>query len=82
MSGVIIMIVQVVIAWMRQTLEHVGKTARETLEHDGEAGQGLVEYALILVLVSVVTLALMVLIGPQIANMFGNIVDSMRAAGG
>jgi pilus assembly protein Flp/PilA len=47
-----------------------------------EEGQGLVEYALILVLVSVAALALMLLIGPQISNMFQNILDGMREASG
>ncbi|PJF22041.1 MAG: pilus assembly protein [Phototrophicales bacterium] len=47
-----------------------------------QEGQGLVEYALILVLVSVAALALMMLLGPQIGNLFQNILDSMRAASG
>ncbi|MFW5691032.1 MAG: Flp family type IVb pilin [Chloroflexota bacterium] len=45
-----------------------------------EAGQGLVEYALILVLVSVAAMALMILLGPQISNMFSNIVTSVEGA--
>ena len=35
-----------------------------------EEGQGLVEYALILVLVAIVVIAILSLVGPQIANIF------------
>jgi pilus assembly protein Flp/PilA len=43
----------------------------------GEKGQGLVEYALILVLVSIVVLAILLLLGPTVGNMFSNIVSSL-----
>ncbi len=42
-----------------------------------EKGQGLVEYALILVLVAVVVLAVLVVLGPIIGNVFTNINSSM-----
>ncbi len=42
-----------------------------------EAGQGLVEYALILVLVAVVVIAILALLGPAIANIFQNIVNAI-----
>ena len=38
-----------------------------------EKGQGLVEYALILVLVAVVVLAVLLLLGPVIGNMFSGV---------
>ncbi len=38
-----------------------------------EAGQGLVEYALILVLVSVVVIVILLTMGGQVKNMFSNI---------
>lgn len=38
-----------------------------------EAGQGLVEYALILVLVAIVVIAILALLGPAIGNVFSNI---------
>ena len=44
-----------------------------------EKGQGLVEYALILVLIAVVVIAILVVLGPQIANVFSRINDSMAA---
>jgi pilus assembly protein Flp/PilA len=42
-----------------------------------EKGQGLVEYALILVLVAVVVIAILALLGPAIANIFKNIVGNI-----
>jgi len=38
-----------------------------------EKGQGLVEYALILVLVAVVVIAVLLILGPVIQNVFKNI---------
>jgi len=43
-----------------------------------EAGQGLVEYALILVLVAVVVIVILVLLGPAIGNVFSTIVESLQ----
>jgi len=42
-----------------------------------ETGQGLVEYALILVLVAVVVLVILALLGPAIGNIFSNIVSAL-----
>ncbi len=42
-----------------------------------EEGQGLVEYALILVLVAVVVIAVLTVMGPQIANVFSSIVNKL-----
>ena len=39
-----------------------------------EEGQGLVEYALILVLVAVIVIAILLLLGPIIGNVFSNII--------
>jgi pilus assembly protein Flp/PilA len=43
-----------------------------------EEGQGLVEYALILVLVAIVVIAVLMLIGPQIANIFSQITSGLQ----
>lgn len=43
----------------------------------GEKGQGLVEYALILVLVAIVVIAILLLMGPIIGNIFSNIVGAI-----
>lgn len=42
-----------------------------------ERGQGLVEYALILVLVAVVVIVILALLGPAIGNVFSNIVTNI-----
>jgi len=42
-----------------------------------EKGQGLVEYALILVLVAVVVIAVLTLLGPIIGNVFSSIITAM-----
>ena len=46
-----------------------------------EDGQGLVEYALILVLVAIVVIAILALLGPQIGNVFSRIVNALGGAG-
>jgi pilus assembly protein Flp/PilA len=46
-----------------------------------EDGQGLVEYALILVLVAIIVIAVMILLGPQIGNVFSRIIDALGTAG-
>jgi pilus assembly protein Flp/PilA len=42
-----------------------------------EDGQGLVEYALILVLVAVVVIVILALLGPAIGNIFSNLVHNL-----
>jgi len=42
-----------------------------------EDGQGLVEYALILVLVAIVVIAILLLLGPVIGNVFSNIISAL-----
>jgi len=44
-----------------------------------EEGQGLVEYALILVLVAIVVIAILTLLGPQIGNVFSRITNGLSA---
>ena len=46
-----------------------------------EKGQGLVEYALILVLVAIVVIAVLMLLGPIIGNVFSTINDSLSTVG-
>ncbi len=43
-----------------------------------EEGQGLVEYALILVLVAVVVIALLTLMGQEVNNVFQSVVDALQ----
>ena len=42
-----------------------------------ERGQGLVEYALILVLVAIVVIAALMVLGPVVGNMFSKINSSL-----
>jgi pilus assembly protein Flp/PilA len=44
-----------------------------------EEGQGLVEYALILVLVAVVVIVILTLLGPAIGNIFSNILANFNS---
>jgi pilus assembly protein Flp/PilA len=43
----------------------------------GQRGQGMVEYALILVLVSIVVIVILITMGNQIANVFSNVVAAL-----
>ena len=45
-------------------------------------GQGLVEYALILVLVAIVVLASLLLLGPSVGNVFSGLVDQLESLSG
>ena len=42
-----------------------------------EKGQGLVEYALILVLVSIVVIAIVALLGPVVGSLFSNVTTAL-----
>ena len=44
-----------------------------------EAGQGLVEYALILVIVAVVVIAILLILGPVVGNLFSNVTTSLSS---
>jgi len=44
-----------------------------------EEGQGMVEYALILVLVSIVVIVILLTMGTQIKNVFSNVVAALNA---
>ncbi len=47
------------------------------LFHNSQKGQGLVEYALILVLVAIVVIAALMVLGPIIGNTFSTINNSL-----
>jgi pilus assembly protein Flp/PilA len=42
-----------------------------------EKGQGLVEYALIIVMVIIIMIAVIMLLGPTIGNLFSNVNSSL-----
>ena len=54
-----------------------GKEVRIMLTSKKEQGQGLVEYALILVLVALVVIAALLILGPVIGNTFSMINSSL-----
>ena len=54
-----------------------GKGVNKMLFMPREEGQGLVEYALILVLVAIVVIAILLLLGPAVGNVFSTIVNAI-----
>ena len=52
---------------------------RETLKMSNNhgSGQGLVEYALILMLVAIIVIVILALLGPAVGNMFSNVVSAI-----
>jgi pilus assembly protein Flp/PilA len=57
--------------------KHHRREVKRMLYAPKERGQGLVEYALILVLVAVVVIVILALLGPAIGNVFSNIVSNI-----
>jgi pilus assembly protein Flp/PilA len=55
-----------------------GKEVKNMLFSPKEKGQGLVEYALILVLVAVVVIAVLTLLGPIVGNVFSKVNSAVR----
>lgn len=50
---------------------------KRSLLRKGQKGQGLVEYALIIALVAIVVIAILVLMGPQIGQIFSTITHGL-----
>jgi pilus assembly protein Flp/PilA len=50
---------------------------KSELEEDNEKGQGMVEYALILVLIAIVVIVILTVVGHQVNNVFSNISSSL-----
>jgi pilus assembly protein Flp/PilA len=42
-----------------------------------ELGQGLVEYALIMMLVAIVVIVILALLGPAVGNMFSSVMNAL-----
>lgn len=45
--------------------------------HDLMRGQGLVEYALLIVLVAIVVLVFLLILGPDISDIYANVIDRL-----
>jgi pilus assembly protein Flp/PilA len=54
--------------------EHEGKEDWPMLSAPREQGQGLVEYALIIVLVAIIVLVILAILGPAIGNIFSTLI--------
>ena len=51
-----------------------GEALKRVLERDdGEGGQGMVEYALILILVAMVVILVLTVLGRQVSNLYSNV---------
>jgi pilus assembly protein Flp/PilA len=51
----------------------------ELFQHDDdESGQGMVEYALILVLIAVVVIVILAVVGNQVSNVFSNVSSGLN----
>jgi pilus assembly protein Flp/PilA len=46
-------------------------------ERPSDRGQGLVEYAMVLMLVAIVVIVVLAFIGPKVGNVFSNIVGNI-----
>jgi pilus assembly protein Flp/PilA len=53
------------------------KEVRAVIFLPREKGQGLVEYALILVLVAIVVIVVLMLLGPAVGRVFSNVVSNV-----
>ena len=73
------MIAKTFLMWLSHTLiyRNVSKSINNYTD-ELETGQGLVEYALILVLVGVAVMGIMLTMGPAISNVYLNILDAVR----
>jgi pilus assembly protein Flp/PilA len=54
-----------------------GTPMKKFMLRKGQKGQGLVEYSLIIALVAIVVIAILVLMGPQIGNIFSTITHGL-----
>jgi pilus assembly protein Flp/PilA len=62
------------------TMARLSDAARRLREHlrDKERGQGMVEYALILVLIAVVVIIILSVVGQQVNNVFSNVSNGLN----
>lgn len=58
------------------------RLAARSVTWQGPPGQGLVEYALLLIFVAVVLLALLYVLGPGLVNTYEFIVEELEGIGG
>jgi Flp pilus assembly pilin Flp len=58
------------------------RVLRQTIEYlvDREEGQNMVEYALVATLISIVAITIILLFGPYLDNLFGDVVNGLSSA--
>jgi pilus assembly protein Flp/PilA len=61
-----------------QRLQGLLARKSELEEEDGEKGQGMVEYALILVLIAIVVIVILEVVGHQVSNVFSNVSNGLN----
>ena len=64
--------------WARTTFLRLYERCRQPAIHD-ERGQGMVEYALILVLIAIVVIVILQVVGQQVNNVFSNVSNGLAA---
>lgn len=64
---------------MATAAQHTGRSAANNLER--QSGQGMVEYAFILILVSLVVLVALISSGRQVISLYSNITGTLHSAG-
>lgn len=71
------MIINAFLMWLSHTQSNWNTNQPTMKQVDDESGQGLVEYALILVLVGVAATAILVTLGPTLGNLYENIITAV-----
>lgn len=62
--------------WLTQMYVKVAELVRGAMARN-EDGQGMIEYGLLVALISIAAIAVIVLIGPQLKNTFQNVVNAL-----
>jgi pilus assembly protein Flp/PilA len=63
---------------VRRTFLRLCESCRRSAMYD-ERGQGMVEYALILVLIAIVVIVILQVVGQQVNNVFSNVSNGLAA---
>lgn len=62
--------------WLTQMYVKVAELVRGAMARN-EDGQGMIEYGLLVALISIAAIAVIVLIGPQLKTTFQNVVNAL-----
>jgi len=71
------MIVGLVSPILERLLSNLARGPARAARDDCQEGQGMVEYALILVLISIVVIVILSVIGAQVNNVFSNVSNGV-----